>query len=654
MGVPFFSGANVSNCSMSAAPSAGNFAASAAAQQPGLYQFDYSADEINQCPSLFPVLQQWAYNMHQAGIRNLVTMPPTPALYDDGSGTGRSAVDIWTMLPIVYDSDLSQIPVALAKGDSLWSYNTLVQDSYSPKWEIDFAPINYRIQPGFISQSLGLTGILYWKVDSWSSDPWNQVNNAGTYSSNNYPGEGMLVYPGAQVGISGVAPSMRLKWLRDGVEDYEYVQMLKNAGQSAFALGLAAGAGANWSTWTKDPNVLASVRLQLGQALDQLSAAPAAVTAPSPAAGSTTVSTTPTLSWPASAGATSYSVYFGVSASPALAVTTGNTSFTPGTLTAGTTYYWSVTATNANGSTASTTWSFTTQVPVPATPAGLSPAGATGVSVSPTLMWSPSAGATSYAVYFGNSASPSLVGTVAGTSFAPGTLSNNTTYYWSVTATNAAGSAASAVSSFTTSVALPTAPSGLSPAGATGVSVSPTLTWNASAGATSYTVYFGNTASPALVANATGATYSPGALTTNTTYFWKVVASNSAGSATSAVSSFTTIVAMPAAPSGLSPAGAAGVSIAPTLTWSASSGAASLPRRLLRTHGSADTLVTTVPGNSYALPALKNNTAYCWKVIATNAAGSAASTVSSFTTVVTASIRHRRIRLPLTAARGFN
>src|SRR6185437_13551863 len=252
----------------------------------------------------------------------------------------------------------------------------------------DFSPINYRIQPGFISQSLNLTGLLYWRIDYWSSDPWNQVNNTGTFSGNNYPGEAMLVYPGAQVGISGVAPSMRLKWLRDGVEDYEYVQMLKNAGQSSFALGLAASVGANWTTWTRDPNQIASVRLQLGQALDQLSNPPAAVTALTPTAGATNVSSTPTLSWAASTGATSYSVYFGTTATPALATTTSGTSFSPGTLTAGTTYYWSVTATNANGSTPSATWSFATQGSAPAAPTGLSPSGATGVSVTPTLAWS--------------------------------------------------------------------------------------------------------------------------------------------------------------------------------------------------------------------------------------------------------------------------
>ena len=181
-----------------------------------------------------------------------------------------TAVDIWTVMPIGYDHSPALDAQALQDGDELWSYNALVQDDYSPKWLIDFAPINFRIQPGFISQSLNLTGMLYWRVDKWSSDPWNQVNNAGSYSSNNYPGEGMLVYPGYQVGINGVAPSMRLKWLRDGVEDYEYVQMLKLAGHASDALGLAASVGPDWRNWTRDVNKLLSVRAQIGQEIDSL------------------------------------------------------------------------------------------------------------------------------------------------------------------------------------------------------------------------------------------------------------------------------------------------------------------------------------------------------------------------------------------------
>src|SRR6185437_6250830 len=179
----------------------------------------------------------------------------------------------------------------------------------SPKWEIDFAPINYRIQPGFISQSLNITGLLYWKVDNWSADPWNQVNNTGAYSAGNYPGEGMLVYPGYQVGIDGVAPSMRLKWLRDGIEDYEYVQMLKLAGHASDALGLAASVGPDWRNWTRDVNKLLSVRAQIGQELDNLNGGGVASTVPAaspqPAPAPAPVSTTVTISavLPAAAGA---------------------------------------------------------------------------------------------------------------------------------------------------------------------------------------------------------------------------------------------------------------------------------------------------------------------------------------------------------------
>ena len=265
-----FSGADIGNCKMSPAPSVSQFKSLAASQQPGLMLYDYSADEIGHCSSLYPTIRQWAYNMHQAGISNLISMSPTPALYNDGSGTGRSAVDIWVLLPVMYNNSKGEVANVLKKGDSVWSYNTLVQDAYSPKWEIDFDPINFRIQPGFINQSLGLSGLLYWRVDKWPSDAWNNVNNAGTYSSANYPGEGMLVYPGQAVGLPGVVASMRLKWLRDGVEDYDYVQILKNLGKTDLALQIARSVGPDWTNWTRDHNALYSARQQLGEAINEI------------------------------------------------------------------------------------------------------------------------------------------------------------------------------------------------------------------------------------------------------------------------------------------------------------------------------------------------------------------------------------------------
>jgi hypothetical protein len=273
-----FSGADIGRCNMSAAPSVSQFKSLAAAQQPGLMLYDYSADEIGHCANLYPTIKQWASNMHQAGIKNLISMSPTPALYDDGSGSGHSAVDIWVLLPVMYNNSRKQVDEVLKKGDTVWSYNTLVQDAYSPKWEIDFSPVDFRIQPGFISQSLKLSGLLYWRVDKWPSDAWDNVNNAGTYSSANYPGEGMLVYPGQPVGVKGVVASMRLKWLRDGVEDYDYLQILKELGKEDLALQIARSVGPDWTNWTRDPKAIEAARLKLGEAIDQIKNAAATET----------------------------------------------------------------------------------------------------------------------------------------------------------------------------------------------------------------------------------------------------------------------------------------------------------------------------------------------------------------------------------------
>ncbi len=259
---------------MDVAPPVPSIAAAKAQYPPGALLYSYTADEINQCPNytaLFPTIKQWARNLHQAGVDNLITIPPTPGLYDDGSGMGRSAVDIWSILPLEYvprDVDYVQ-----QKGDQVWAYTTLVQDAYSPKWEIDYPPINYRIFPGFMLQSVGMTGLLYWRVDYWTGHPWTDVDYVA--GSNHYYGEGILVYPGRQVGIpNSVVPSMRLKWIRDGVDDYEYVAILKRCGLGAWALNIARGVASDFSRWTYSPAVLDAARWRLGQAIAARHCAP--------------------------------------------------------------------------------------------------------------------------------------------------------------------------------------------------------------------------------------------------------------------------------------------------------------------------------------------------------------------------------------------
>jgi hypothetical protein len=251
--------------SMAPAPSEADIRSQVAQYPPGLSLDIYPADEVSGCTDIYPELKNWARNAHAAGVKIVITMEPDPALYDDGSGTGAPAVDYWVMLPRQWPPSLIGIP------GEVWSYNNLESDFYSPKWQIDFLPINYRIQAGFLNQMVGATGLLYWAVEHWPNEAtaWEDVL-VGPISGAYWPGEGILTYPGARVGTTEPAPSMRLKYLRDGIQDYEYVELLKKQHQGAFIDSVIKPIATDWRNWTQDHSALEAVRLEAGEHLNRL------------------------------------------------------------------------------------------------------------------------------------------------------------------------------------------------------------------------------------------------------------------------------------------------------------------------------------------------------------------------------------------------
>ena len=380
-----------------------------------------------------------------------------------------------------------------------------------------------------------------------------------------------------------------------------------------------------------------------------VAAPPAMPRSPSPVDGASGVTTSTLLKWAASTRATSYDVALGTS-NPPTVVSTGQTarSYTPAApLASTTTYYWQITANGAGGATAGPVWSFTTIAAPPAPPSGPSPAtAATGVAISTSLTWAPSAGASTYDVAFGTTNSPQVVSAgQAATSYRPpAALSYATTYYWRITARGSGGSTAGPVWSFTTIAAPlppapPAVPAGPSPAsGAASVAPSTGLTWAPSAGASTYDVAFGTSNPPNVVStDQSTTTYTPAAaLADATTYYWQITAKGTGGSTAGPVWSFTTAAAPvppPASPSGPSPvSGAADVAPSTALTWAASAGASTYD--VAFSTSNPPNVVSTEQSTTTYTPAaaLVYATTYYWQITAKGTGGSTAGPVWSFTT----------------------
>ena len=155
------------------------------------------------------------------------------------------------------------------------------------------------------------------------------------------------------------------------------------------------------------------------------------------------------LQWTYEENATSYQVYRGTTpggegATPLATVT--SSSYTDSAVTSGTTYYYEITAlTGTTASARSSEYSANTSGSTgtaPPTPAGVT---ASAGNASVALAWTASAGATSYSVYRGTAAGAegaTPVGTTTTNSYTDTGLANGTTYYYKITASNAAGTSA--------------------------------------------------------------------------------------------------------------------------------------------------------------------------------------------------------------------
>ena len=364
---------------------------------------------------------------------------------------------------------------------------------------------------------------------------------------------------------------------------------------------------------------------------------PSAPDIPSPANLSTWVTVNANLSWAPCANASSYRIYFGTSSTPSWLNNSSVPNLALPTLNSGTTYYWNVIAVNESCNTSGPIWNFTTACITPSEPGGPVPNNASSaVSVASDLDWSDCSFATYYQVYFGTNASLlTLNGSPNASNLVLPTLNSTTTYYWKVVAMNNCSNTSGPIWSFTTGCAIPGTPGNESPNDAsTNVSVAADLDWGNCSDATYYQVYFGTTSTPPLFNSSTASNLSLPPLTSNTKYYWKVVARNDCGDSTNGSTwNFTTECAALGTPAYNSPTNAStGVPVNVDLDWENCAGA-SYYQVYFSTSPSPVTLVGSPNTSNWTLSNLSSNTKYYWKVVAYNGCGGNASgLIWNFTT----------------------
>jgi hypothetical protein len=254
-------------------PTAAQYANFYAAHDHRLWMWNLIADQVDpehNCTGTYPTIKKWCDDMHAAvpQLHCFLSISPQSA-----AAILYGSVDTWAIMPMDYQNHSTDIQSRQAAGDLIWFYNAQAPDNYSPKQNLNWNSLDWRLSLGYLSANLNLSGWQQWAVDCWGPIPWTDGTPGGC-SSPDVPGDGFSMYPGGPAGLVGYAPSIRIKWSRDGINDSEYVYMLNTLGQGAWVKSLIDPIAHDFANWTRDYTQVESVRILLGNKIEQLSGGP--------------------------------------------------------------------------------------------------------------------------------------------------------------------------------------------------------------------------------------------------------------------------------------------------------------------------------------------------------------------------------------------
>ena len=235
----------------------------------------------------FEKTRQWARLVHDAtdDVPFLSTKTPLPSKQHPEWGTLRGHVDNFSIHGNhMNNPDLQKaILEEQEKGGEMTWYISCDQVYPQPNYFID-APAMDLVMVPWITARYNMDGILYWALNFWSQtpDPWLDAVTfiSGFVCSDGgvLNGEGSVIYPGdhverytGQPNVNGPVSSMRFELLREGLEDYEYLWMLKNLGDQEFADTQLQSMVIDVSAFSRNVDQLYLTRKAMAQRLEELS-----------------------------------------------------------------------------------------------------------------------------------------------------------------------------------------------------------------------------------------------------------------------------------------------------------------------------------------------------------------------------------------------
>ncbi|MDP2898609.1 MAG: DUF6067 family protein [bacterium] len=218
----------------------------------------YILDEPNDAEA-YEEVRKGAAHVHEANPKIKVLCTEQTKTSNPEWGDLYGAVDIWVPLWPLHDEETAA--ERLSKGEELWSYTALCQGKGEPLWwQMDLPVLNYRMAL-WTNYRYHIVGLLYWTTVYWEQvrDPWlDQPSFRLAFN-----GEGELLYPGKDAGFDGPVSSIRLKNIREGMEDYEYFALLEKALGREEVEKEVLTVTRGWWDWERSPEVLLAARQRI-------------------------------------------------------------------------------------------------------------------------------------------------------------------------------------------------------------------------------------------------------------------------------------------------------------------------------------------------------------------------------------------------------